>query len=721
MKARPPEEANPIDPSQILRSCVDFAFDATTFETNAKKSDGDIHGKGWLTKQGRNLNEQDVLASSWEWDGAFGMFNGRLLPFHDQYKCPVGKVENIKIVPGEGLYADITIFREAGDNFIRAVKDGVLNGISIGYRVLDYDYHKKEDYRTFKQCELHEVSIVNIGANPNALLEINELKENLKDVNTNANNDRRGTMAEPNPVITLDKVEFDTFQTQQDSLKDNYAKAEKLLHDLGEKQEDLEHNKISMSEFKEFGAKMSETLTQLKNDIEIGQNGIKLLEEKQAMSPIVYNNFETMLGGHVFVRDQADNPLGGVHQDAYMLFQCPVDYAQFGQTGQDLRNLRNLHDLCILQDALGKFANPTRHRIEILNTFKDLRKNVRRFNPRLADAMEVENAMAGGNAGYGAEWIPTEMSAEFNEYQRMLPSLANKFPRWLMPKGSSGYYPFQNGKATTYLGSESTVNNASEAVKTNIATNRTTFTPKVFIAALIASYEVAEDSVVNLLNFIRTELARSLDDGLEAALVNGDDSGTHFDNATVGTHYASGAIETAFKGLRYMGVTNNAVNIETKAAATGLGSLAIANFTELKRKIGAFGERPSECLWVTSLAGKEYILDALEDAGVYGTIGYLTTGQLPPVLGSEVYISECYPNNLDSNGVYHGTNLGHTSLTYVHTKSFRIAQRRGVTLEFTKNPMTQQHGFVASARWDFGEICATGLEPVSAGINIQTA
>ena len=100
---------------------------------------------------------------------------------------------------------------------------------------------------------------------------------------------------------------------------------------------------------------------------------------------------------------------------------------------------------------------------------------------------------------------------------------------------------------------------------------------------------------------------------------------------------------------------------------------------------------------------------------------YLISGQLPLIDGSPVYISGMYNEALDSDGLGHATVASgdHTSLLCCHVPSFRIAQRRGITLEVNKDILTQQQQFVATARYDFGKVSADDVYPVVCGINVQ--
>jgi hypothetical protein len=221
-----------------------------------------------------------------------------------------------------------------------------------------------------------------------------------------------------------------------------------------------------------------------------------------------------------------------------------------------------------------------------------------------------------------------------------------------------------------------------------------------------------------MVTFIRNELAKALLEGMESAMINGDDSTIHFDN-TVDTVYQTYSVERSFKGLRKLGISN-ALDIEVSSSTTGVNALELVNFTDAKQGLGVAGLNPADCLYITGIKGRTIVQQALFKADALGVLTFMLSGVLPNIDGSEIYISGQYDEALSSTGIRDsGADVKHTSMVCVHKPSFRIGQRRGVTLEYAKNILTQQQQFVATARWDFGKICADAITPVSEMINMQ--
>ena len=100
--------------------------------------------------------------------------NPILLLQHNADK-PIGKVLSFTI-DWNGLYIKALVTEDT-DNVMSKLKNGILKGFSIGYRLLDREREYKEDdewnivdiTNVIKELELLEISLVSIPANPYAL------------------------------------------------------------------------------------------------------------------------------------------------------------------------------------------------------------------------------------------------------------------------------------------------------------------------------------------------------------------------------------------------------------------------------------------------------------------------------------------------------------------------------------------------------------------------
>lgn len=144
---------------------------------------GDIQIRGWLTTEKKNAYDQIVHSSTFNWEGGLSRWNGRILNQHGQRfligggdNTPVGQITYNHIVDGEGFFGAGYIYNQAPELLQRSVRDGTINAFSIGFSLADdedsVDYDEETDTLNIRKGYLHEVSLVNVGANDQALFEV---------------------------------------------------------------------------------------------------------------------------------------------------------------------------------------------------------------------------------------------------------------------------------------------------------------------------------------------------------------------------------------------------------------------------------------------------------------------------------------------------------------------------------------------------------------------
>lgn len=90
---------------------------------------------------------------------------------HHDMKRPIGKWTSMT-EDGKGLrvIGSLTQGVRDSDEAYALLKDGALNSMSIGYQVVDEEYNSKSKTNHLKEIRLHEVSLVTIPANAEALV-----------------------------------------------------------------------------------------------------------------------------------------------------------------------------------------------------------------------------------------------------------------------------------------------------------------------------------------------------------------------------------------------------------------------------------------------------------------------------------------------------------------------------------------------------------------------
>jgi len=142
---------------------------------------GDIKTRGWLTTEKLNSYRQIVHSSTFDWEGGFKRWQGRILSEHGRRfligggdGTPIGKITTHQIVKGAGLYGIGHIYHDNPPLLKRALLDGTLNAWSIGFTVMEdgFKYDKKKDILNITKGQMREVSLVYLGANDESFVEI---------------------------------------------------------------------------------------------------------------------------------------------------------------------------------------------------------------------------------------------------------------------------------------------------------------------------------------------------------------------------------------------------------------------------------------------------------------------------------------------------------------------------------------------------------------------
>lgn len=180
------------------------AFDFV-FSTAAIDSYDEIIEQDWLLE--RFLRNPVVL---WNHNiAARGFLSGP-----PEAALPIGKASNVKIEANR-LVGTITLVSEKANPIAERVYHGLvegsLNATSVGFTPGNVRYEKRGDRELYvlSQNELHEISIVPVPANPEAVLRSARLEDlralSLRKSPTDAHRARRSTSSEETPRMDIEK------------------------------------------------------------------------------------------------------------------------------------------------------------------------------------------------------------------------------------------------------------------------------------------------------------------------------------------------------------------------------------------------------------------------------------------------------------------------------------------------------------------------------------
>lgn len=95
----------------------------------------------------------------------------KLLVQHEARSLPIGRATTLR-EDAAGLYGEFRISAtERGDEVLELVRDGALDGLSIGFRVIRDKWSPDHSIRNLLEARLDEVSVVNFPAYESARIE----------------------------------------------------------------------------------------------------------------------------------------------------------------------------------------------------------------------------------------------------------------------------------------------------------------------------------------------------------------------------------------------------------------------------------------------------------------------------------------------------------------------------------------------------------------------
>lgn len=351
------------------------------------------------------------------------------------------------------------------------------------------------------------------------------------------------------------------------------------------------------------------------------------------------------------------------------------------------------------QDVIGK--DESSDRIARVKSILDTRVGKEIVAPAL-------KAFGSTVSGAGDEWVPTMVSSSYIPEYELDYVLENKFEMVNMPSN-----PFDMPKSTNVtkarIAAEGATKSAAQFGTQKISLNAT---------KLVEYYEIpeelSEDSAPDFLAAARREVVLAQTRAAEAAIISGDNDGSHPDSDTQAG--AADLAEKAWKGLRAIALANSATHSFGGAAVTH------ANLKSLRAKMGKYGSLPQDLMIVCGPIVYQQLvgLDEVSTIEKFGPMATILKGALAAWQGIPVVNAEQFREDLNATGVYDGVTETFAGLLMVNMKTFWLGQRRPIKVKVMPSLPADDKWLMASyRRVDFkGFTQAANLKSVLYGINI---
>lgn len=718
------------EPSLTKYGDMDVLFKARPESVKAESlPDGTVKIQGFASTPDVDLAQDVIQPEAFRSSLAEYMKRGTTLFMHDWYGIPIGKMTKAEIKEG-GLWVEGAVLPTSdGKDVAMMIEAGVLDAFSVGFGIKKSENDEETGIRTITDLHLHEISVVNAGMNPAALFtQAKALGLTVPSTHSVATekHTKEPNMATP----TLDQEHLDllkkcsdllvqhgpaieTVSTEMAGLKTNIGEQVAMIKALEEKHTQFAQGIIKKDDLDAFIQKIGREIAEVQEAIKAGHAGNKALQAPAAA--LMYTDWRLIPEAKDMVFDTDDNgrPLSPMEQKAFRYFQVPVTYDDT-EWSHWLKSLRDVNDVCTI---VGAYVRGTKPHVNLmqLKSFQLLHAMMEKTDPEFAKAMYATGT------GVGDEWVPTLMSANLFDLYRLTPSIESLIPGFEMP--SNPYdWPVKSSGATLYRAAEAASNNPDQLTKSEFGTTNTLFNAETFAVAIPVSPQLIEDAIIPMVGEITKELAFISRDGYESMLVNGDNTATHRDT---GKSYASINPETYEDGLRFL-ATDLGSNVNLESSTAGIGDGA-STFTAtdcryLRKTMGKRGKNPKDCAFVTNMDLWFKILGMSEfsQPGTYNAGQTWRDGTLTLMDGSELVITEHMENALNAAGVYTAATGAHSGIICFNKTAFKIGSKRGMTVEFEKNILTQQWAFVGSMRKSFQNMDPSSLTPVAYGYNITS-
>jgi len=646
----------------------------STFKFVDEADDGSVNIKGYASTNDTDRAGDVIEKEAWEKGGLDNYTNNPVVLFNHDYNRPICRATGLE-TDDRGLRITANISKSAGD-VTNLVKEGILRGLSVGFRVRDADYIEETDGLKISDAELFEISVVSVPANQSATFSVAKafdtqqeydewkkqfvkIPEAIKPQDTDVSlSSRKKTMSEKIEDFNLEefakkvasetaaKIAMQHAESKAKAEEEAVVEAEKAAEEQATQEAELEQKKAEVKAIVEAGTSGAEELV---SELE------KRVNEK-------YDNVEEVV----------DSLKAELKEKSEEIQKIRESKRQFGDRGRTLdpnADIKDIEDAWLLAKALG------RRNIEDTNYGKSV--------------MEKQNAHSGvavSSADF-EQTVSTNIERDI-ELQLVLAPLFREIAMTsatqilpILP--DSGYAEFTSNQAATGSSPHGNLAQTGDTYGSPFGgidlTERTLSTKKLISTSYLGN-ETEEDAILPILPLIRESMIRSHARGIENSILAGDDAD--------GVYGTSGA---AAEGLLHL--ARNDSDFTQSSTAFASESLTALHLLAARKNMGKYGLNPSEIVFVVSLSSYYQLLEDAEfqDVNLVGNAATKLSGEIGSVFGTKIIVSPEFATAAVSKFY----------ACAVYARNFVRPVLRGMTVESDYEVANQRRVLVASQRVGF--------------------
>ena len=317
------------------------------------------------------------------------------------------------------------------------------------------------------------------------------------------------------------------------------------------------------------------------------------------------------------------------------------------------------------------------------------------LNPRMLEEWQVnlKAAMDSTTGSSGDELVDTQEARALWDDVNLETAVAPLFNTIQMPSNPF-QIPLQLGDVKWYPGTE---NVASKS--TALTTARQTLTAYELVSEVPWSYDLDEDAVIAMMEELRRGLMRNGAEVIDDVILNADTAtlnNINADGATIAaTDAGKGHWLLGFDGIIKLPLLDNTSQLNSHD-----GGVTDDMFNEIRAKLGKYGARPGQLVYVTDINTfiRSLSVGNFRTLDKFGPQATVLTGQLGSVEGIPVIVSEQMKLAASDGKVTDGTAGTTGRLLIVNTSQWRVGFKRELSIETVRDPQKRQNIMVVSFR-----------------------
>jgi len=322
------------------------------------------------------------------------------------------------------------------------------------------------------------------------------------------------------------------------------------------------------------------------------------------------------------------------------------------------------------------------------------------------ELQKAAKALSTSGTATGAEYVPTGYSDQLRAEIALLRRVPTLFDQVTIPR-SPWLWPVEGNLGLPYLMSEN-VNDTAALIPTRTpSTRNVTFTGKTMGIRVPFSLEFDEDSIIAAEDYVRRAIAKSLVNGQETAILNGDTTATHQDSSVVTT---ANDCRRAWDGLRKLASVATATTFDTAETSIGTAAWEEVDVAMIRSKLSAgYGNAEDLVLIISNAAYTKLLVNATKATSLwpnYSSIDKIgpralnLTGEVGAVMGIPIVVSAYVSDTNHTTG--YETQAGTVSVAVMaNRRAFVLATQRAASIVTVYDPESLQYRVVGSWRGDF--------------------